>query len=163
VTRQVRLDDDVVDEVERRADGLSLSGATNLLLRSLLAVDTTTTASGARIDPSEPGPPDAPIDHPEARDAPSATTERLASVRTDVRISASDARIDQGGARALDRPIDHDRSPGSPSATRARRARRPRGRSPFGAPVDATGRFCRHPLDLRVGTRCAACGATAHR
>lgn len=34
VPRQVRLDDDVIEWVEARAQGLSLSGATNRLLRA---------------------------------------------------------------------------------------------------------------------------------
>lgn len=54
MTRQVRLDDDVADWVEARAGGLSLSGATNRILRT---IERAAAEGRLRVD----GPDGAPI------------------------------------------------------------------------------------------------------
>lgn len=154
MTRQVRLDDDVAAFVESRSDGLSLSGATNAVLRSLAAGDDAraddhrTGARTTRIVPGEPGPPAAPIDHPTTLRPPQATVVDLVEADGPEVSAPVDADVESD----VDAPIDREDDPDAPSVTRPRRARRERRRP-----------LCNHPLEMRVGLRCGLCGSTFRR
>lgn len=143
MTRQVRLDDDVVALVDARSDGLSLSGTTNRLLRSLLAEPTTITPRRARISQDRRGRRTSPIDRPDGPRPLDDATERL--VEADGPEVGAPIVSDVAGEAVA--PIDRTSPPKAPGVTRVRRAKR------FGG-----GRFCPHPEELRVGRRCAQCG-----
>jgi hypothetical protein len=153
VTRQVRLDDDVAAFVESRSGGLSLSGATNAVLRSVAAGDSDRgdhdqdSTRSTRIAPGESGPSVAPIDHLSTSGSPGATVVDL--VESD---GPESTRIVPGERGVADRPIDRADHLDASGATRARRAKREYRRP-----------LCKHPLELRVGLRCGICGSTFRR